>query len=74
MISPNRMAQYWVGFGHISFYERVNIDDFIDPYRDGMGGIMPRDFTAFQGAVAAPGGSGNGGLGRLDNVTTPNLN
>ncbi|KAL6250445.1 hypothetical protein RBB50_002747 [Rhinocladiella similis] len=26
MISYNRLAQYWVPFGHISFYERVNID------------------------------------------------
>ena len=34
MISPNRLAQYWVGFGHISFYERVNIDVFLSPYND----------------------------------------
>ncbi|KAH8816493.1 F-box domain-containing protein [Xylogone sp. PMI_703] len=31
MISPNRLAQFWVGFGHISFFERVNIDDFLSP-------------------------------------------
>ena len=34
MISPNRLAQYWVGFGHISFYERVNIDAFLSPFDD----------------------------------------
>lgn len=31
MISPDKLAQYWVGFGHISFYERVKIEDFLDP-------------------------------------------
>ncbi|PNY25613.1 Uncharacterized protein TCAP_04449 [Tolypocladium capitatum] len=31
LISPNRLAQYWVGFGHISFFERVRLDDFIVP-------------------------------------------
>ncbi|PHH93238.1 hypothetical protein CDD83_9508 [Cordyceps sp. RAO-2017] len=31
LISPNRLAQYWVGFGHISFFERVQIDDFVVP-------------------------------------------
>jgi hypothetical protein len=30
LISPNRLAQYWVGFGHISFFERVDIDQFVD--------------------------------------------
>jgi hypothetical protein len=34
MISPNKLAQYWVGFGHISFYERVNIDQFLNPAND----------------------------------------
>jgi len=34
MISHNRLAQYWVGFGHISFYERVDIDQFLSPYDD----------------------------------------
>ena len=34
MISPDRLAQYWVGFGHISFYERVNIDAFLSPFDD----------------------------------------
>ncbi|KAL5327680.1 hypothetical protein ACEPPN_005381 [Leptodophora sp. 'Broadleaf-Isolate-01'] len=34
MISHDRLAQYWVGFGHISFYERVNIDDFLSPTND----------------------------------------
>ncbi|KAL0934706.1 F-box domain-containing protein [Colletotrichum truncatum] len=31
LISHNRLAQYWVTFGHISFFERVNIDEFIAP-------------------------------------------
>ncbi|KHN95478.1 F-box domain-containing protein [Metarhizium album ARSEF 1941] len=31
LIGPNRLAQYWVGFGHISFFERVQIDDFLVP-------------------------------------------
>jgi len=34
MISPNKLAQYWVGFGHISFYERVNIDQFLNSAND----------------------------------------
>lgn len=29
LASHDRLAQYWVGFGHISFFERVNIDDFV---------------------------------------------
>ncbi|KJK78391.1 hypothetical protein H634G_06564 [Metarhizium anisopliae BRIP 53293] len=31
LIGPNRLAQYWVGFGHISFFERVQVDDLIIP-------------------------------------------
>ncbi|ROV91510.1 hypothetical protein VMCG_09432 [Cytospora schulzeri] len=31
LISENRLAQYWVGFGHISLFERVNIDKFLVP-------------------------------------------
>ncbi|KAI0595528.1 F-box domain-containing protein [Biscogniauxia sp. FL1348] len=31
LISHNRLAQYWVEFGHISFFERVNIDKFLVP-------------------------------------------
>jgi hypothetical protein len=31
LISPDRLAQYWVEFGHISFYERINIDEFVKP-------------------------------------------
>ncbi|EOO02348.1 putative f-box domain-containing protein [Phaeoacremonium minimum UCRPA7] len=31
LISPNRLAQYWVGFGHISFFERVDVDSFLIP-------------------------------------------
>jgi hypothetical protein len=34
MISPDRLAQYWVGFGHISFYQRVDIDQFLSPFND----------------------------------------
>lgn len=34
MISNNKLAQYWVGFGHISFYERVDIDKFLCPHDD----------------------------------------
>lgn len=31
LLSHNRLAQYWVGFGHISFFERVDIDRFLVP-------------------------------------------
>ncbi|KAK3939996.1 hypothetical protein QBC46DRAFT_386406 [Diplogelasinospora grovesii] len=31
LISHNRLAQYWVGFQHISFFERVDIDQFLVP-------------------------------------------
>ncbi|GKT41404.1 uncharacterized protein ColSpa_01585 [Colletotrichum spaethianum] len=31
LISHDRLAQYWVGFGHISFFERVNIEEFMSP-------------------------------------------
>ncbi|KAJ9150319.1 F-box domain-containing protein [Pleurostoma richardsiae] len=31
LISHDRLAQYWVGFGHISFFERVDIDRFLVP-------------------------------------------
>lgn len=30
MINHNRIAQYWVPFGHISFYQRVDIDQLVD--------------------------------------------
>ncbi|KAK8852044.1 F-box domain-containing protein [Apiospora arundinis] len=29
LISHNRLAQYWVDFGHISFFERVDVDSFL---------------------------------------------
>jgi len=29
LTSHDRLAQYWIGMGHISFFERVNIDKFI---------------------------------------------
>lgn len=31
LMSPNRLAQFWVGFGHISFFERVDIDSLLVP-------------------------------------------
>ncbi|KAK7713530.1 hypothetical protein SLS64_004781 [Diaporthe eres] len=31
LISEKRLAQYWVGFGHISFFEKVDIDQFLVP-------------------------------------------
>ncbi|TVY60727.1 hypothetical protein LSUE1_G009209 [Lachnellula suecica] len=34
MISHNRLAQYWVAYGHISYYERVDIDQFLSPFND----------------------------------------
>lgn len=30
MINHDKLAQYWLPFGHISFYVRVNIDALID--------------------------------------------
>lgn len=30
MISHDSLAQYWEDFGHISFYKRVNIDDYLN--------------------------------------------
>ncbi|KAF2009310.1 hypothetical protein BU24DRAFT_86943 [Aaosphaeria arxii CBS 175.79] len=29
LISHDRLAQYWETFGHVSFYQRVNVDDFV---------------------------------------------
>ncbi|GAB1317762.1 Protein EXECUTER 2, chloroplastic [Madurella fahalii] len=31
LISPDRLAQHWVDFGHISYYQRVDIDQFLVP-------------------------------------------
>ncbi|KAK3317781.1 hypothetical protein B0T19DRAFT_435566 [Cercophora scortea] len=31
LLSHDRLAQYWVEFGHISFFDRVDIDKFIVP-------------------------------------------
>ncbi|KAH6609022.1 f-box domain-containing [Trichoderma cornu-damae] len=31
LISPNKLAQHWIAFGHVSFLERVNIDQFLVP-------------------------------------------
>jgi len=29
LTSHDRLAQYWIEFRHISFFERVNIDSFL---------------------------------------------
>jgi hypothetical protein len=26
MISENRLAQFWEGFGHVSYYQRVDLE------------------------------------------------
>ncbi|KAI2630201.1 F-box domain-containing protein [Hypomontagnella submonticulosa] len=31
LISHDRLAQYWVSFGHISYFQRVDIDQFLVP-------------------------------------------
>ncbi|RDA91869.1 hypothetical protein CP533_0364 [Ophiocordyceps camponoti-saundersi (nom. inval.)] len=31
LISPDRLAQYWVEFGHISFFKRVQVDELLVP-------------------------------------------
>ncbi|KAK4227321.1 protein executer 2, chloroplastic [Podospora fimiseda] len=31
ILSHDRLAQYWIEWGHISYFERVNIDDFLVP-------------------------------------------
>lgn len=28
LVSHDRLAQYWETFGHVSFYQRVDIDEF----------------------------------------------
>ncbi|CAK7275028.1 hypothetical protein SEPCBS57363_006468 [Sporothrix epigloea] len=33
LISPDRLAMFWVDFGHISFLERVDIDKYMDPLK-----------------------------------------
>ena len=30
LISPDRLAQYWIVFGHVSHYQRVDIDEIMD--------------------------------------------
>ncbi|KIW30587.1 hypothetical protein, variant [Cladophialophora immunda] len=38
MVSPNKLAQYWVPYGHISFYQRIDLDRLIDDtFRGGHG-------------------------------------
>ena len=37
MISHDTLAQYWKDFGHISFYKRVNIDEFLNDDIDSDG-------------------------------------
>lgn len=31
LISENKIAQYWVEFGHISYFQRVDIDTLLNP-------------------------------------------
>lgn len=31
LVSNDRLAQFWVGFRHVSYYERVDIDRFLTP-------------------------------------------
>ncbi|KAI5458237.1 hypothetical protein BGZ63DRAFT_416631 [Mariannaea sp. PMI_226] len=31
LISHDRLAQYWIGFGRVNYYQRVDIDQFIRP-------------------------------------------
>jgi hypothetical protein len=31
VISPDRLAHYWKALGHISFFHRVDIDQFVVP-------------------------------------------
>lgn len=40
MISNDKLAQYWVDFGHISFFERVNVDQFLSPTDDPLPGTQ----------------------------------
>lgn len=28
-VSHDRLAQHWVGFGHINYFQRVGIDEFL---------------------------------------------
>jgi hypothetical protein len=57
MISPDKLAQFWVGFGHISFYERVRIDDFTSPFTN-------RTLISLaSGQISPMAGSGGGSIG-----------
>jgi Cyclin D1 binding domain len=57
MISPDKLAQFWVGFGHISFYERVRIDDFISPFTN-------RTLVSLASSqIASMAGGGGGSIG-----------
>ena len=31
LLSNDRLAQHWVGFGHISYFQRVDIDSLLAP-------------------------------------------
>lgn len=35
LITHDRIAQYWLGYEHVSFFERVDIDRFLDPEAPG---------------------------------------
>jgi hypothetical protein len=32
LLSTDRVAMYWEDLGHISYFVRVNIDDFVVPH------------------------------------------
>lgn len=31
LVSHNRLAQYWINFRHVSYYQRVDVDRFLVP-------------------------------------------
>ena len=31
LLSHSRLAQHWTEFGHVSFFERVDLDALLDP-------------------------------------------
>lgn len=40
MVNHDLLAQYWLPFGHISYYQRVDLDKLIDDtFRSGYAGV-----------------------------------
>lgn len=37
MISHDQLAQYWIAFGHVSYYRRVDIDQILEGAKPGAG-------------------------------------